>query len=544
MSNLAPLSSYEIVEPGVELVTNRAGQYLLRRIDARLTDDERLLLNSMPRVEDAICFLQERAISTANATFTPPGFPSYLCLKKIREVEGGALSMLLIGQEPERFVPRVIENIVRVIFPDVSYAEFMERVQAAIAAIQSPGLEGWLPVTPELALPVDRSVQALARYNAGLLVPVKKEGMELQELPVPCGRFKQVQRLAVGSRPHDVVPELNGAPLAPYQGEPSEVKAKVLLASLAFAARSASSSRFLVRLKDLMEVVGYGMGSKANGRTYWEKAATVIRAIAIDLPSQVIHVRYVPPGAKKPLFLEEYLMRRPRLLSGKRAFPEGFVRAIWDAHARGGDAAVVEVIREAEIEGFELGFAPAILDAFGFGHHALERVPRALLGLKGRAFWLGYDIAFLRRWSGQSSPCNGRLLAEELEAHGYFGCFSRNRAGKVRVKDALKDWWNDVGKLVEIGLLENSGVRLYRNVNSRWCHVSDAISALISPEPGGDTPGSGGRIHRELLEQIHVVYEVPSSREEAIASARKKHQQLKASSQRARAASEGRKRVS
>jgi hypothetical protein len=129
------------------------------------------------------------------------------------------------------------------------------------------------------------------------------------------------------------------------------------------------------------------------------------------------------------------------------------------------------------------------------------------------AFWLAWQVSFLRRWARPpASGGQGKPLLRVLEEAGYLARYTRGT--KVRYKDALSAWWRDVGELVGVGLLDEPGVRIYRPSGGAWREASSSLSRSLDP--------GGQRLARRHLEEYQVVFSVPAWRVSQLEDARRR----------------------
>jgi hypothetical protein len=287
----------------------------------------------------------------------------------------------------------------------------------------------------------------------------------------------------------------------------SELKAKAFVAVLALAAETAAQGegRFNVRLSDFMRLLGFTLGRRTNSAYYWSLKLTVV-AMQVTLPRK-----------RQPLVVFERLLAHAAAIAPGAAMLEVSVLA---AVREDDFSTLIRTVREADLQGFELELSEDILSALGLIRpmNALEEVPAALLALKGPAFWLAWHVAFLRRWAvPPESGRQGKVLLKVLQESGYLVRF--RRGAKVRFKDALSLWWQDVGELVAMGLLDEPGVRLYGWRGSGWQETSTEVSRLLDP--------MGGRVTEHTLQETRVVYTIPALRVAQLRDARRHSERLR-----------------
>lgn len=253
-----------------------------------------------------------------------------------------------------------------------------------------------------------------------------------------------------------------------------ELRAKTLLLLVALAATQAETKpgqAVYVGLSDLMGYFGYRLGAKANARYYWFHAAEVVRALLHDLPGHQVRIGDQTP---RPLLaVPQVVFRNPQ---------KGRIEPMLPADD------LCRAVREADILGFFVRFEPEILDLLGVAaNRPTRQVPAAFCSLHGSCFWMAWQVVHGQHRAERQSVNLLRLL----EDYGYLEAHTRK--GRTRYKDALKAWWADVGLLVEIGLLQEPGVRIC----GRKREVSDHLSRQLE---------TSGRISPRQLEQLEAVF--------------------------------------
>lgn len=145
-----------------------------------------------------------------------------------------------------------------------------------------------------------------------------------------------------------------------------------------------------------------------------------------------------------------------------------------------------------------------------------------MLKLKGPAFWLAYEIAFLRRWANpkDAMPGKGKKLLESLEKHGYCAKAASRTGDRVSYKAALREWFSDVDKLVDINVLEAPGVNVYEVSKGKYKDVTEVIKALLE--------NRGKRITQTSLCDMKVLYRIPEQRVAELAGTRARRETLRA----------------
>ncbi|UCH27236.1 MAG: hypothetical protein JSV66_06230 [Trueperaceae bacterium] len=257
----------------------------------------------------------------------------------------------------------------------------------------------WLRPGPEIALSVDLTALSCARYLAGL-VTINRDEYGFDRLPSKrAGRGKRVAEVTVKAvADREAADRGESAPL-----QANELKAKTFVAVLTLAAeaqhRGDDPQRFQVRLRDLMALLGYALGSQTSSPYYWRYTAEVTRYLALDLASRVSAMQVTLPGQAEPLIVHQWLLHHPRPLTRELQLHPTLERALFDTIRGEESGALIELVRTSELYGFELGVDEEILKALGIARpmNAVERVPAELLALKGPAFWLAWHNTCVRR---------------------------------------------------------------------------------------------------------------------------------------------------
>ncbi|MDQ3458792.1 MAG: hypothetical protein M3498_05770 [Deinococcota bacterium] len=376
----------------------------------------------------------------------------------------------------------------------------------------------WLRPGSHLLLSVDHTSLSCARYLSGLQEP-SSDSYGFDELrSARAGRGKRTLEVTVKV---DAAPSpgLREAGLEYVASRPSELKAKVFALVLALAVEAAAQGqgRFRVRLSEVMALLGFALGRRTSSSYYWSYAAEVTRYLLADLPSRVVAMQVSLPHQLEPLVVFERLLAHASAVASEPGLLEAAVLSV----VQGGDPSLLaRAVREAGLQGFELELSEDMMRALGLSRpmNALEEVPAALFALKGPAFWLAWQVAFLRRWAAPpGSGRGGKILLRVLQEAGYVTRFSRG--AKVRFKDALAAWWSDVGELVTMGLLDEPGVRLHGWRGGGWQEISTELSRLLDP--------AGGRVTERALQETRVVYAIPAERVAQLQGARRRSERLK-----------------
>jgi hypothetical protein len=383
----------------------------------------------------------------------------------------------------------------------------------------------WTVPPRYLLLSVDLTSVSCARYLAGLF-EAGKDAYGFDELRSgQSGRAKRVDEVAVKYEPVESAADpgiaqadetLNSAAAGSAEG--SELKAKLFVGLLSLAAdearREDGDVRLIVRLRDLLAMMGYRVGSRTNGAYYRRYRSDLIRFLIRDLPNRVVAMQVSFAHSPEPLVVFERLLLRSIPLDETACPVAGNLVRPADG-TDGGGALLPHASRSPAVEGFELVLSRDLLEALGLcgPMSAVEHVPLEVLSLRGPAFWLAWQVSFLRRWANRpASGSHGKPLLRVLQECGYLARFTRGN--RVRYKDALRSLWNDVGSLVSMELLEEPGVRLYGPGGAGWRDRSAELSRALD--------AGGRRLGVEALRDIRVIFAVPSWRTEQLEGARRR----------------------
>jgi hypothetical protein len=404
-------------------------------------------------------------------------------------------------------------------------------VENSVAGSRSEGTEAVKPYGL-LNFPADHAAFSITQYLAGRIEPTEAVG-NLMKVAVKATRGQQ-RELAVGEA---LPPELLGLiaaesvepTLARIREDRNETKAKVFVGALALASQQGvDPERFFVSLADLMLLVtGYNRSGKSKIKPtyYWSKAAEIIRYLILDLASTTVHIQVKLPHYKEALNVQEWLMHRPRPAIWQTPFDSPFTSHVISLVNQNATTELANYVKSVNLEGFFLGFPKGILDALGVRTgkgqpNAIEQVPWEVLKLKGPAFWLAYDIVFLRRWARpqHATAAKGKSLLETLEKHGYLEKSASRTGGRVSYKSALGSWFKDIDILINLDMLEDPGVSIYEFREGRWYAVTHEVSDWLKDR--------GIKITRDKLTGLHVIYYLPQERIKELAklrAKRKKH---------------------
>lgn len=397
-----------------------------------------------------------------------------------------------------------------------------------------------------IRLAADHTVHALTQYLGGKLSPLGIVG-DFALIPTKATRG-QKRELAVAEVIHPEIlnvidPETGNPMLERIRNERNEVKAKAFVGILALASQQdVDPEHFYVSIEDLMLLTtGYTRKgkNKTNSSYYWARAAEVVKYLLLDLACVNVRILVKLPHDKEPLMVEGWLMHRPEAAARQLPLYEGFMNRIVSLSNTNETEKLINYIKDADLNGFFLGFRRGILDALGarvgIGNSgALEKVSREVLKLKGPAFWLAYEIAFLRRWAKpkDAKPENGRSLLETLEKHGYCEEATNTTNGRIGYKKALDSWFVDLNDLIDINMLQDPGATIHECKRGRWYNVTKKVR--------GWREDRGMRVTKSDLERFTVLYHIPQERIEELAKPRAEKESRRKAYLRAQDANKGR----
>jgi|GEM_PF-4929589 len=299
---------------------------------------------------------------------------------------------------------------------------------------------------------------ACAQYLAGLLRLWPAPNTPF-ELPRPQGRW-------IRSPDSVHVTVRTGSP---HGMETQALRAKTLLLLLSVTITTPQNeghSGWYVRFADMLRVFGYAAGERANSRYYWQHFSQIARSALIELPAHHVHL---DGGRAVPLLeILQVVHRDPRNADASRT-----MRVLREAQA------TPEAVQALGLLGVRFRFTQEVLkllracdDPRG---SAAARVPVGFCTLDGPSFWLAWRIAYWAAWNGRCpQPFDSPALLEVLRESGYLAA-----SGVRRYKRAVRRWWQDVGTLVDLGLLQEPGVRLHRRSGGRLHDCSDHFSRLL-----------------------------------------------------------------
>lgn len=401
-------------------------------------------------------------------------------------------------------------------------------VEGSVAGSRSEGTEAVKPYGL-LNFSADHAAFSITQYLAGRVDAGGTVGN--LKLPVKATRGQQ-RELAVGEAlPPEllslVAAESVEPALARIRADRNETKAKLFVGVLALASQQGvDPERFFVSLADLMLLVT-GYNRSGNNKTkptyYWSKAAEIIRYLFLDLASTTVHIQVKLPHYKEALKVQEWLMHRPRPAVRQMPFDSPFTSYVISLVNQNATTELANYVKSVNLEGFFLGFPKGILDALGARTgkgqpNAIEQVSGEMLKLKGPAFWLAYDIVFLRRWARpeHATAAKGKSLLETLEKHGYLRKSVSRTGERVGYKDALRFWFKDIDTLIDLNMLEEPGVSIYKLETGHWHDVTTRVKDWL--------PNRGVRITRGDVTEINVIYHLPQGRIKELAKLRAKRE--------------------
>lgn len=386
----------------------------------------------------------------------------------------------------------------------------------------------------EVRLPTDRALERIAKWIGGRQAPVdSRDGYDV---------LKEVRTRSVQAQIHiresrdylaEVITPENVEPvLARIQAERNETKAKVLVASFALASAPTvrNASEVMIDLHDFVTLVsGYQRSGakKTTSRVYWRKVAEILRYLHVDLAGLQVNIRVTRGKEKRDGVVGHYLMRRPRLVSDQPLVYDELYDRLSTLIIQGGGKSgseeerhAVEFLQHSRVTDVILGFDEPVMRSFGYHQNALEITNSEVLKLSGPTFWLAYDIAFRRRWSDPKrlKPGAGLLLLELLEEHGYLEESMRRTGGRPSYTHALKAFFASVRVLLDLGELEDPGVRIWGSKAGRPYDMRKTIESWVKAR--------GKRITEQDLAELRVQYTFREERlrelEKARSAARKK----------------------
>jgi hypothetical protein len=395
-----------------------------------------------------------------------------------------------------------------------------------------------------ILLPADRGLQRLVRYEGGVDSPrdvrADSEGRVFDVLKDARSHYL-VKAIQVRSAPECIM-GLDWGEAAPvienYCAEKNEVIAKLLVALFAVAndAAAVDPSRILVDPHDLLELVlGYRRRgpSKTNSRQYDRAFADLIRYLTVDLPNVQVNILVTRRRDREELaILGEFLMHRPRFVTKDKPLDRSellrhlhaMMQGVGDGDVRvGNDAreqdveAAIRFIKNANIDGLVLAFPKAVLEALGH-RVAMQITNPGILKLRGPAWWMAYDLVHLIRWSASKGLRTGLGLPvlKVLYDNGFLRASERRASGRVSHKVALRMFFDTVDKLLDLGELDEPGVRLWRPHGGpdRLKDVTRSVRESLSTR--------GRRITAADLDPVRVEFVLPAERRARLAKVRQR----------------------
>lgn len=398
-----------------------------------------------------------------------------------------------------------------------------------------------------LRVSADYGARGIAEYIGGRVEALQMLEGGYTQIPVGAPRGQRREVALRQEFPPEILsiidPESVKPALERIGNERNELKAKAFVGVLALANHpGVDSDRFYVTLEHLILLVtGYERTgkNKANSTTYWAKAAEVIKYLLVDLPFTQVNILVKMAHEKDVLNVATWLMHRADPVTKQPLIFDNFLNQVVSISNRGEADGLASYLKSAGLQGFYLGFSKDILDALGTAtgggeRNALEAVSREVLKLKGPAFWLAYEVTFLRRWAKpkDARPEKGKGLLEALEKHGYCDKSAVKTNGRVSYKLAIGYWLDDVKKLIEINMLDDPGVMICEVQKGRWRDVTKVVKSWLTDR--------GARITQEDIADLKVVYQIPKERTDELAKSRARRKSITESYARAKAGNAGR----
>jgi hypothetical protein len=413
--------------------------------------------------------------------------------------------------------------------------EFLELIQSPLKKrSRSRKTASTLPQL--LPFTQDKHVYAITSFLSGRSNPPFLPELNSYQLgKVNAGKTKQYEDTYITARVDFILaPDSAQSALDRIVNDRDELKGKVFVGTLGLAKwvahRGGDSTSFPISLRDLMKLFfNYELKVKTDSKRYWKAVAQLTRYLFVDLPMLEISLQMtqtVGPAKNQPRHYQEVLMQAPGVYATEgQKIPVNFRETIHKLVAANRTNELAEYLRQSNVEGFTLGYTRNALEALG-GQAlsvASELMTHEVLALTGPRWWLAYRvIAHLRRWqSGKDiKPEKGMLLLEALREPGYLSTQHRERTS---YKEALREWMNDVDRLVDMGILEAPGVKVFQCKGQRWMDCSNELDLWISA-------GKEVRITEGKLEGIRVLYMLPSERTNQMREVQKRSQILQNSS--------------
>jgi hypothetical protein len=312
-----------------------------------------------------------------------------------------------------------------------------------------------------LRLSLEPTSYACARYLAGV-VRMWSTPEAFVPLPEVSGRWQ---------KPLTTVEVAAISPLA-TRLEAQELRAKTLILLITIAvSHEAKETGWYVHFADLLKAFGYAPGERTNARYYWQHFSEVVSSVLLELPAHLVRL---PDGTEEPLLELLQVIYQDSKISLN---PPTLDRRLYDP----------QWVQQQGLLGFRFRFSPQILELIA-GHKPKEEtalVSSDFCALRGSAFWLAWRVAYWRYWKKDDATLS---LLHILQEMGYLH--------GNRYKQAVRAWWNDVAKLIELELLSEPGVRLYRWSGGAYRDCSDRLSKRLDSDERLNAKWLGGlRVH-------------------------------------------------
>jgi hypothetical protein len=347
---------------------------------------------------------------------------------------------------------RAWSDLARVLLPHIRQ-ELSEEVEQILSRPAT------IPETLRLSL--EPTSYACARYLAGAL-RMWSTPESFMSLPELSGRWQKALTTVEVAAISPAVTRL----------EAQELRAKTLILLITIAvSHEPRETGWYVHFADMLRAFGYAPGERTNARYYWQHFSEVVSSVLLELPAHVVRL---PDGTEKPLLeLLQVIYQDPKVSLNPPTLDERLYDPQW--------------VQEQGFLGFRFRFSPELLELIA-GHKPNEEaalVSSDFCALRGSAFWLAWRVAYWHYWKKDDATLS---LLHILQEMGYLH--------GNRYKHALRAWWNDVAKLIEIELLAEPGVRLYRWSGGSYRDCSDRLSKLLDSDERLNAKWLGGvRVH-------------------------------------------------
>lgn len=329
-------------------------------------------------------------------------------------------------------------ELARVLLPHIQ----QELSKAVEQTLSRPAL---IPETLRLSL--EPTSYACARYLAGV-VRMWSQPEAFMPLPEVSGRWqKPLPTVAVSA----VSPDMTR-----LGSQELRAKTLILLITIAVSNQPREDGWYL-RFADMLRAFGYAAGERTNARYYWQHFSEVVSSVLLELPAHLVRL---PDGTQKPLLeLLQVTYQDPKVSLNPPTLDGQLHDTQW--------------VQAQGFLGFRFRFSSEILELIA-GENPNEEsalVSSDCCALRGSAFWLAWRVAYWRYWEKDNATLP---LLHILQEMGYLH--------GNRYKGALRTWWNDVDKLIDIELLAEPGVRLFRWSGGSYRDCSDRLSKLLDSD--------------------------------------------------------------